>query len=83
MSKILLDTEKSVFFKNNVDYCVGTGRMGLALHKEYHDQLAYVQKGIGFKYIRGHGLFCDDMAIYQERTDREGNTTIEEVLKYT
>lgn len=82
MSKIKLNIENSAFFKNNVDYCVGTGRMGLALHKEYHDQLAYVQKGIGFKYIRGHGLFCDDMAIYQERTDREGNTTIEYNFTY-
>lgn len=53
-------------FHNAVDFCVGTGRMGLALHKEYFEQLKMVQKEIGFKYIRGHGLFCDDMAIYQE-----------------
>lgn len=24
-----------------------------------------VQEDIHFKHIRGHGLFCDDMAIYQ------------------
>ena len=24
---------------------------------------------IGFQHIRGHGLFCDDMAIYQESED--------------
>ena len=30
-------------FNNKVDYCVGTGRMGLALQKEYYDQLKYVQ----------------------------------------
>lgn len=53
-------------FHNQVDYCIGTGRMGLALHKEYHDQLKMVQDHIGFQHIRGHGLFCDDMAIYQE-----------------
>jgi hypothetical protein len=30
-------------FKNNVAYCVGTGRMGLALQKEYIDHLKMVQ----------------------------------------
>ena len=56
-------------FHNQVDYCIGTGRMGLALHKEYHDQLKLVQDEIGFQHIRGHGLFCDDMAIYQEHRE--------------
>ncbi|MCR5804253.1 MAG: xylan 1,4-beta-xylosidase [Clostridia bacterium] len=58
---------KEFTFNNYVDSCIGTGRMGLALQKEYMDQLAFVQKYIGFKHIRGHGLFSDDMAIYQER----------------
>lgn len=62
---IVLNKEERVPFHNQVDFCVGTGRMGLALHKEYLDQLKLVQEEIGFKHIRGHGLFCDDMAIYQ------------------
>ncbi len=66
MKEIRVEMGADVPFHNNVDYCVGTGRMGLALHKEYLDQLALVQKTIGFSYIRGHGLFCDDMAIYHE-----------------
>lgn len=53
-------------FKNNVTYCVGTGRMGLALQKEYSEHLRVVQEAIHFKYIRGHGLFCDDVGIYRE-----------------
>lgn len=57
-------------FHNNVDFCVGTGRMGLALQKEYQDQLELVQKYIGFKHIRGHGLFHDDMAVYQENREK-------------
>lgn len=64
--KICIDVEKRYKFHNNVDYCVGTGRMGLALQKEYMEQLKLVQEHIGFKYIRGHGLFCDDMAIFDE-----------------
>ena len=63
-TQIKLTGKEKVKFNNNVDYCVGTGRMGLALTKEYLDQLAVVQKDIGFKFIRGHGLFSDDMAIY-------------------
>ncbi len=63
---IVITEQSKAFFHNNVDFCVGTGRMGLALTQEYMDQLRLVQEEIGFRYIRGHGLFCDDMAIYQE-----------------
>lgn len=45
---------------------IGTGRLGLALQKEYLDHLAFVQKAIGFQYIRGHGLLHDDVGIYRE-----------------
>lgn len=67
--EIKVDVNNRAKFHNAVDYCVGTGRMGLALQKEYLDQLELVQKHIGFKHIRGHGLFCDDMAIYQVNED--------------
>lgn len=67
--RIVLDKNARVAFANQVDYCIGTGRMGLALHQEYQEQLGMVQDYIGFAHIRGHGLFCDDMAIYQERED--------------
>ena len=30
-------------FTNNAAFCVGTGRMGLALQREYMDQLALAQ----------------------------------------
>jgi xylan 1,4-beta-xylosidase len=56
-------------FRNNAAFCVGTGRMNLALRHEYHNQLAKTQKDIGFSYIRGHGLFCDDMAVYHTYTE--------------
>lgn len=64
--RIIIEENAEVFFHNNVDYCIGTGRMGLALTQEYQEQLRLVQQEIGFSHIRGHGLFCDDMAIYQE-----------------
>lgn len=68
--KFRIGTDPVEGFHNNVDFCVGTGRMGLALQKEYQEQLAFVQKYIGFQHIRGHGLFHDDMAIYQENREK-------------
>ena len=35
MGKITVDPKGKVTFNNNVDYCVGTGRLGLALTQEY------------------------------------------------
>ena len=69
---IAVNAENRADFHNNAAFCVGTGRMGLAMQKEYHDQLAMAQELCHFKHIRGHGLFCDDMAIYQPWTDAEG-----------
>jgi len=53
--------------------CVGTGRLSLALRKDYLESLALVQKEIGFRYIRGHGLLHDDVGIYREY-EWEGET---------
>ena len=72
-----VQTDRAIPFHNNVGYCIGTGRMGLALQKEYQDQLKLVQEEIGFSHIRGHGLFSDDMAIYHEYKDADGNTRVE------
>ena len=69
VTKITINGAENVAFHNNVDFCVGTGRMGLALTEEYLKELSFVQDIIGFKHIRGHGLFTDDMAIYQKRRD--------------
>ncbi len=68
--------DSTASFVNNAPFCVGTGRMGLALQKEYHDQLAMAQELCHFKHIRGHGLFSDDMAIYQRWTDFDGQEHI-------
>ena len=49
-------------------YCVGTGRLNLALRADYQDSLAKVQRDIGFRYIRGHGLLSDDMGMHRQST---------------
>ena len=40
--KIVIRKDSKAFFHNNVDYCVGTGRMGLALTEEYQIGRAHV-----------------------------------------
>ncbi len=76
IEKITVDSNNCVTFHNNVDYCVGTGRLGLALTEEYLKELAFVQEMIGFSYIRGHGLFSDDVSIYHEY-EENGETKVE------
>ena len=65
-------------FHNFTSYCVGTGRLDLALHREYQDQLRAVQKLCRFTHVRGHGLFSDQMGIYQEHRDWHGNLMYKE-----
>jgi len=69
---ISIPVGSAVSFSNNAAYCIGTGRMGLALQKEYLDQLKTAQSLASFSHIRGHGLFSDDMGIYQPYTDKDG-----------
>ena len=45
--------------------CVGAGRANEGLRADWQQQLAYVKKECGFKYIRMHGLLTDDMGVYK------------------
>ena len=74
--EIQIIRDQEIPFHNNVGFCIGTGRMGLALQQAYQDQLKLVQDEIGFSHIRGHGLFSDDMAIYHEY-EEDGQTKVE------
>lgn len=51
--------------------CIGAGRANEGLRADWQQQLTYVKKECGFRYIRFHGLFTDDMGIYKE--DKNGN----------
>ena len=73
---ITITPDSRATFNNNAAFCVGTGRMGLALQQEYQEQLAMAQKECYFKHIRGHGLFSDDMAIYQCHREPDGTERI-------
>lgn len=45
---------------------VGAGRAAEALRFDWQEQLTLVQGEIGFRYVRFHGLFHDDMFVYRE-----------------
>lgn len=51
--------------------CITAGRAKEGLRADWQEHLKTVQKEIGFEYIRFHGIFHDDMAIYDE--DENGN----------
>ncbi|HEY4358506.1 MAG TPA: glycosyl hydrolase family 39, partial [Acidobacteriaceae bacterium] len=45
---------------------VGAGRANEGLRADWQQQLATVQREIGFRYLRFHGLLSDDMGVYSE-----------------
>lgn len=51
--------------------CIGAGRANEGLRADWQQQLMELRKDCGFEYIRMHGLFNEDMAVYKH--DREGN----------
>ncbi|MDP4240522.1 MAG: glycoside hydrolase [Bacteroidota bacterium] len=72
--KIKADLKQIEGQKINVfNECVGAGRANEGLRADWQQQLAMVQKEIGFRYIRFHGLLHDDMGVYRE--DKEGNVS--------
>ena len=53
---------------NNKYYqkCITFGRAAEGLRADFQKQLIEMQKDIGFEYVRFHGIFHDDMAVYKE-----------------
>ncbi|MBC8096280.1 MAG: beta-xylosidase [Akkermansiaceae bacterium] len=50
--------------------CVGAGRANEGLRADWQEQLRLAVKECGFKYIRFHGLYHDDMFVYREENGR-------------
>ena len=71
--RIQLTADSRADFNNKATFCVGTGRLGLGLQAEYQAQLKAVQDRCHFRYIRGHGLFHEDLAIHQSVHMPDGN----------
>ena len=54
----------------NFNQCVGAGRANEGLRADWQRQLRYVKDQLGFRYIRMHGLLCDDMGVFS--IDKDG-----------
>jgi xylan 1,4-beta-xylosidase len=54
------------------NFCVGAGRANEGLRADWQRQLRRVHEECGFRYIRFHGLFCDDMGVCTE--DKHGRS---------
>ena len=71
MQKISVDLlEPAIAFDRSFQKCIGSCHAYLALREDYREHLRKIQKEIGFKYIRFHGVLCDGVGIYNE--DQEG-----------
>lgn len=57
-------------FNRMFQECIGAGRANEGLRADWQQQLAFIKKEFGFKYIRMHGLLSDDMGVYKE--DKQG-----------
>lgn len=45
------------------NFCVGSCHAATALRADWQRQLEQCHKELGFRYVRFHGLFCDDMNV--------------------
>lgn len=86
MRSIHADTAKTNgVFDHFFQKCVGSGHARLALHENYRQQIKTAVEELGFRYIRFHGLFHEDMAVC--RRDKEGKlsfhfTYVDSVFDY-
>lgn len=60
------DTTETQPLEHYWSLCVGAGRANEGLRAAWQQQLRRVVLSCGFRYIRFHGLFHDDMFVYRE-----------------
>jgi xylan 1,4-beta-xylosidase len=61
---------KGIPFKPYWNFCVGAGRANEGLRANWQSQLKKVVKECHFRYVRFHGLFHDDMFVYNEKNGK-------------
>ncbi len=63
---VQLDAAPLTPFPHFWEKMFGSGRAILALRESYRRDLDTVRKATGFEYVRFHGIFDDDMGVYDE-----------------
>lgn len=75
MKTFALDTKSPVKpLEKYWNFCVGSCHATTALREDYRRQLEQCQREIGFRFVRFHGLFDDDMSVL--RKDHNGNLVL-------
>ena len=68
--KLLIDVNKKTYpYSKNWQFGVGNDHAYTITRKDVCEYLKYVHSELGFKYLRFHGIFDDDMHIYQRLSD--------------
>lgn len=64
-AKIVIDSDKSQTtpFPHFWEECIGSGHAALALREDWQKAMKDVHDNLGFKRVRFHGLFDDDMNV--------------------
>jgi xylan 1,4-beta-xylosidase len=56
----------STAYPHIFEECVGSGNAAMALRADWQKQLAQARKDIGFKRVRFHGIFDDNLSVLQK-----------------
>ncbi|WEV36510.1 hypothetical protein OZX76_07170 [Lactobacillus sp. ESL0677] len=59
-------------FPHYWELCVGSSHAYTALRADYQKQLEKAHRELGFKYVRFHGIFNDEMSVCTEMTGLDG-----------
>ncbi|MBN2222859.1 MAG: beta-xylosidase, partial [Vallitaleaceae bacterium] len=64
---------EGVPFPHYWEHCVGSCHAYTALREDYRKQLKRAHDELGFRYVRFHGLFNDQMSVLVMKKDHVGN----------
>lgn len=74
MLNFKIEENKITDFPHYWETCVGSCHAYTALREDYRQQLIKAHNELGFKYVRFHGLFDDEMSVCIENFDFNGNS---------
>lgn len=75
-------TGKTLPLNHYWNFCVGSCHAATALREDYRQQLTRCHRELGFKYVRFHGLFDDDMSVLR-KTQKQGSNEDVYVVSFT